>query len=105
MKDNLVKIAQFSDTFTADLARNSLETSGIDCFMAGEQTTMLRYPGVSNGISIEVRKSDAKRAFMVLLAEGFVSPPSNPMAALPSKLLIFIVLSILLLILTAWTYF
>jgi len=72
MADKLVTIANFAfgpdPVSAAELARIKLEAEGIECFLAGENfiATYWLLSGADNGIKLQVRESEAKKAMEVL---------------------------------------
>ena len=72
MTDRFVTIANFAfgpdPTSEAELAKIKLETEGISCFLSGKNFTGMYWllSGVNNGIKLQVKECDAKRALEIL---------------------------------------
>jgi len=65
MNENLVTIAKFHFVGEAQIAKLTLASKGIDCFLADEfMSTYL--PIAMGGIRLQVRESDVERAKEIL---------------------------------------
>jgi len=66
--EKLVTIASFVHTIDAQMARSRLESSGIECFLADENTIAINwlYSQAIGGIKIQVQESDIEKAKEVL---------------------------------------
>ena len=70
--DELVTIARFSDSFSAELARNDLQAAGIKAFLIDQSfaSNVWYLTTAVGGIRLQVLASDAKRAAQVFSSES-----------------------------------
>lgn len=68
MSDELVTVASFWDSIEAALARNRLESAGVDAWVADEATVGMvwQYANAVGGIKLQVRTADVETARAVL---------------------------------------
>jgi hypothetical protein len=83
MTDRLVTIANFAygaDPVTeAELVRIKLEFEGIECFWAGRNSISILslYLGISRGVELQVKESDAAQALEILKRKEGTVPENN----------------------------
>ncbi|GAA4299835.1 DUF2007 domain-containing protein [Compostibacter hankyongensis] len=68
MENELITLASYDNSFTANLYKTKLEAAGITCYLMDEHSTVLT-PFLSNaigGIKLRVFLEDAERALQVL---------------------------------------
>ena len=68
MSQELITIATFGNAVAADLARMRLESRGVQCFLADEQTATM-FPQLSHtigGIRLQVKESHVEKAVAIL---------------------------------------
>ena len=71
MPERLVTVAAFSQPIEAHLSKTRLESEGIECFITDEfiVTNNWLFSNAVGGVKLNVRESDAQRAFEVLQLE------------------------------------
>ena len=80
--DALVTVAEFARPAELMLARARLESAGIDCFAADENTNRMIGPFHGallgpHGIRLQVRRSDLNDALALLNAPAEAEPPDD----------------------------
>lgn len=65
MKDDLVTVSTHPTIVEAELAKNILETAGIDAHIHAPHANAL-YPGVLGEVMLQVREEDLKKAQQAL---------------------------------------
>jgi hypothetical protein len=68
VSDELVTVANYLDTTSADIARNYLETEGVQAFVFNEAAATALSGIAAGGVKLQVPSSEAERA-RELLAE------------------------------------
>ena len=68
MNERFVTIAGFGDLLEAELARDKLESEGLNCLLLEDATQNL-YGYASGAIKLQVRQSDMERAQQILEIE------------------------------------
>ncbi len=68
MPDKLITIATFSHPIEAHILKTKLESEGIECFIADENTVTMNwlYSNAIGGVKLQVKKSHFKRAMAII---------------------------------------
>ena len=68
MSERLIRIAAFTHVIDAYLLKTRLESAGIDCFIADDNTILVNwlYSTAIGGVKVKVRSSDAEHALEIL---------------------------------------
>jgi len=68
MDEKIIKIARFSDYIQANIAKISLESEGIQCFLGGENfvATYGLYSSAVGGVELCIKESDKQQAEEIL---------------------------------------
>ena len=77
--DQLVTVRSFMYSHEAQLARQTLESYDIHCFLKDELTIQTNplYTHALGGVKLQVRSSDVKHALEILDANGLIDKPIN----------------------------
>ncbi|MFA6185687.1 MAG: hypothetical protein WC770_00540 [Phycisphaerae bacterium] len=72
MDEKIIKIASFNDYTNAEIAKISLESAGIDCFLSGENfvATYWLLASADGGIKLYIKHSDKQQAEEILKASA-----------------------------------
>ena len=67
MNDHLVTVANFNNSFDAELAKALLDSSGIDAFLVNSNATRIRpMLGIVGGVQLQVVSSKAEKSNEIL---------------------------------------
>lgn len=66
MADRLIKIAEFDNSFDAELAKVTLENEGIRATIVGDNLSAIQPYSFPNAVEVHVFESDAQRAIGIL---------------------------------------
>jgi len=66
MPDRLIKIAEFNNSFDAELAKVTLENEGIRAAVVGQNLSAIQPYSFPNAVELHVLETDAQRAIEIL---------------------------------------
>jgi hypothetical protein len=86
MNDRLVTVATFGGPIEANLAKNCLESAGVNAFLADEEAAAMAWhlTNAFGGIKLQVREQDAEEALAVLVETNAAEPLVPGHAEAPS---------------------